>query len=162
LARLGLELLKVLEGLAGGAAGALDTPLQLRESFAAARGGLTEGVLWVGTVVFLVIVGPDLGFGGAEAAFEPLAVDEIVKDGTGFGGGGVVVVVVFLDELFEVREFLRWKEEGLCVDSGFEGIHGRDSFTCDRGGAGGFLGVAAISFDLLDGGHMDSSYFEGI
>ena len=44
----GLELLEVLEGLAGGAAGALDAPLELGEGFAAAGGGLTEGVLLVG------------------------------------------------------------------------------------------------------------------
>ena len=153
----GLELLEVLKGLAGGAAGALDAPLELGEGFAAAGGGLTERVLGVGTVVFLVVVGPDLGFGGAEAALEPLAVDQVVDEGAGFGGGGIVVVVVFLDELLQVCEFFGGEEERLGVDAGFEGIHGGGGFACDRGGAGGFLRVTAVGFDLPLGGHRDSS-----
>jgi hypothetical protein len=104
---LGLELVEVLEGLAGGAAGALDTPLELGEGLAAAGGGLTERVLGVGLKVFLVVEGPHLGFGNTEPALEPLAVDEVVHEGSGFGGGGIVGVVVFLDELLEVCEFLR-------------------------------------------------------
>jgi hypothetical protein len=123
----------------------------LGEGLAAAGGGLTEGVLGVGPVVLLMVVGPELGFGGAEAAFQPLAVNEIVKDGAGFGCSGVVVIVVFLDELLEVREFLGWEEERFCMDAGFEGIHGGDGFACYRGGAGGSLGVTPIRFDLFEG-----------
>jgi hypothetical protein len=149
----GVELLKVLKGLTGGATGALDAPLELGEGFAAAGGGLTEGVLRVGPVVFLVVVGPDLGFGGTQAAFEPLAVYEVVDEGSGLGGGGIVALVVFVDELLEVGEFLGGEYEGFGVDAGFEGIHGGDGFACDRGGAGGFLRVAAVGFDLAKGGH---------
>jgi hypothetical protein len=57
----------------------------------------------------------------------------------------------------------------------FEGIHGRGGFASDRGGAGGFLGVTAVRFDLTQSGHrglrspsfarMDKpgglSYFDG-
>ena len=153
----GLELLEVLKGLAGGAAGTFHAPLELGEGFAAVGGGLTERVLGVGPVVFLVVVGPDLGFGGAQAALEPLAVDEVVDEGSGFGGGGVVALVVFVDELLEVGEFLGGEEEGFGVDAGFEGIHGGDGFACDRGGAGGFLRVAAVGFDLTLGRHMGNS-----
>ena len=43
---LGLELVEVLKGLAGGAAGALDAPLELAEGFGlAAGGGLAEGIV---------------------------------------------------------------------------------------------------------------------
>jgi len=63
-----LELLKVLQCLAGGAAGTFHAPLKLGEGFAAVGGGLAEGVLGVGAVIFLVVVGPDLGFGGAVSA----------------------------------------------------------------------------------------------
>ena len=85
-------MLEILKGLAGGAAGALDAPLELGEGFAAAGGGLTEGVIGVGPVVFLVVVGPDLGFGGAQATLEPLAVDQIIDKGSGFGCGGIVAL----------------------------------------------------------------------
>jgi hypothetical protein len=78
-------LFEILEGTFAGAAGALGAPLQLGEGFSPAGGGLTEGVLVVGTEFPLVIVGPELGFGGAEAAFEPLAIDEVVDEGAGFG-----------------------------------------------------------------------------
>jgi len=149
----GMELLEVLKGLARGATGALDAPLELGEGFAAAGGGLTEGVLRVRPVGFLMVVCPDLGFGGTEAAFEPLAVNEVVHEGAGFGGAGIVALVVFVDELLEVGEFLGGEDEGLGVDAGFEGIHGGGGFACDRGGAGGFLRVAAVRFDLTKGRH---------
>ena len=106
-----LELLEVLQGLAGGAARALDAPLELGEGFAAVGGGLTEGVFGVGTVVFLVVVGPDLGFGGAQAALEPLTIYKVVDQGAGFGGGWIVALVVFVDELLEVGEFFGGEDE---------------------------------------------------
>jgi hypothetical protein len=145
--------LEVLQGLTGGAAGALDAPLELGEGFAAAGGRLTEGVLRVGTVVFLMVVGPDLGFGGTQAALKPLAIYKVVDEGAGFGGGGIVALVVFVDELLEVGEFFGGKDKGLGVDAGFEGVHGGGGFACDRGGAGGFLRVATVGFDLAKGGH---------
>jgi hypothetical protein len=68
-----------------------------------------------------------------------------------------VTLVVFVDQLFEVGEFFGGEEEGFGVDAGFEGIHGRGGFACGRGGAGGFLRVATVGFDLADRGHMDNS-----
>jgi hypothetical protein len=93
----GLELVQVLEGLAGGTAGTFHAPLKLGEDFAAVGGGLTERVLGVGSEAFLIGVGPELGFGGAQAAFEPLAVDEVVHESPGFGSGGMVALVVLVD-----------------------------------------------------------------
>ena len=147
-------MLEVLKGLAGGAAGTLDAPLELGEGFAAVGGGLTEGIFGVGAVVFLVVVGPDLGFGGAQAALEPLTIYKVVHEGAGFGGGGIVAGVVFVDELLEVSELLGREDEGFRVDAGFEGIHGGDGFACDRGGAGGLLRVTAVRFDLTLRGHV--------
>jgi hypothetical protein len=91
----------------------------LGEGFAAAGSGLTEGVFEVGFEPLLVIVCPELRFGGAQTALEPLGVDVFVHEGSGFGSGGTVAVVVFLDELLQVREFFRGEEEGLGVDAGF-------------------------------------------
>ena len=80
---------------------------------------------------------------------EPLAADEVVEEGTGFGGGGKVVLVVLVDEQFEIGELFGGEDEGFGVDAGFEGIHRGGGFASDRGGAGGFLGVAAVSFYLM-------------
>jgi hypothetical protein len=114
-----------------------------------------------------------LSFGGAVAAEEPLAVDDLIEVEAGFGGVGEVALVVVVDELLEVGKFLGREDEGLGVDAGFEGIHGGGGFACDRGGAGGFLRVAAVGFDLTKGGHSwitpneappqtDKMYFRGV
>src|ERR1035437_2628115 len=87
------------------------------------------------------------------AARRPLTVDEIVDEITGFGGGGEVALVVLVDELLEVGEVFGGEDEGFGVDAGFEGVHGGDGFACDRGGAGGLLGVTAVGFYLTDGRH---------
>ena len=97
-------------------------------------------------------VSPSLGFGGAEAAESPLAVDEVVDEAAGIGGSGLVVVEVG-DELIEIGEVFGGEDEGFGVDAGFEGVHGGDGFACDRGGAGGFLGVAAVGFYLTGSRH---------
>ena len=80
--------------------------------------------------------------------------DEIVDQEAGFRGDGLVVPAILFDELFEIGEFLGGEDEGLGVDAGFEGVHGRDGFACDRGRAGGFLGVTTIRFDLTQCRHM--------
>ena len=68
-----------------------------------------------------------------------------------------MALVVFVDELLEVGELFGGENEGLGVDAGFEGIHAGDGFACDRGGAGGFLRVTTIRFDLTKGRHMSDS-----
>src|ERR1035438_6382005 len=102
---------------------------------------------------FLVGIFKELGFGDAEAAEGPLAADEVVEEEAGFGGGGVVALVVVVDKLLEVGEFLGGQDEGFGMDAGFEGVHGGSGLACDRGGAGGFLGVTTIGFYLTKSGH---------
>ena len=63
------------------------------------------------------------------------------------------MAVELFDELFEPDEVFRGEDEGFGVDAGFEAVHGGDGLACDRGGAGGFLGVTAIGFNLMDGRH---------
>src|SRR5258708_6533359 len=103
-----------------------------------AQRGLRRGAIFA-----VVLVLPHLGFGGAVAAEEPLAMDELVDGEAGFGGGGGVAVVVLGDELLEVGELFGGEDEGLGVDAGFQGVHGRGGFACDGGGAGRLLCVAA-------------------
>jgi hypothetical protein len=62
-----------------------------------------------------------------------------------------VALVVLVDELLEVGEYLGGEDEGFGMDAGFEGVHEGSGLTCDRGGAGGFLGVTDDSL-LFDEG----------
>ena len=62
-----------------------------------------------------------MGFGGAEAAQGPLAVDEVIDEGAGVGGGGAMVLVVVFDELFEIGELFGVQDKGFGVDAGFIG-----------------------------------------
>ncbi len=111
---------------------------------------MAEGVLLGPPGGVTVLVFPGLSFGGVESTEGPLAVDEIIEEEAGLGGGGLVVVVILFDELFEVGELFGGEDEGFGVDAGFEGIHGRDGFACDRGGAGGFEGVTPVGFNLSE------------
>jgi hypothetical protein len=149
-------LFEVLEGALAGTAGAVEAPLELAEGFGLVAGDLTEGIFVMGLEAVLVVVCPKLGFGGAEAALEPLAVDEVVDEGAGFGGGGMVALVVLGDEELEIGESFGREDEGFGVDAGFEGVHGGSGLACDRGGAGGFLGIAAVGFYLTESRHGGS------
>ena len=166
---LGLEFFEFLEGALAGAAGAVEAPLELAEGFGLVAGDLTEGIFVIGLEGVLVVVCPKLGFGGAEAALEPLAVDEVVDEGAGFGGGGMVALVVFVDQEFEIGDLFGREDEGFGVDAGFESIHGGGGLARDGGRAGGLLGITAVGFYLTECGHrvapvMDRpgglSYFE--
>jgi hypothetical protein len=70
--------------------------------------------------------------------------------------GEAVALVILVDELLEVGEIFGGEDKGFGVDAGFEAVHGGDGFACDRGGAGRFLGVAAVGFYLTLGGHGGS------
>jgi len=107
----GFHLFEVLEGALAGTAGAIDAPLELAEGFGLATGGLTEGEFVVGGPGVLVVERPELGFGGMETALEPLAADEVVEEGAGFGGGGMVVLVVLVDEELEIGEFFGGEDD---------------------------------------------------
>jgi hypothetical protein len=151
-----LEFGEGIESTPAGAAGGIEAVLKFGEGGGVAGGGLSEGVLLGVAVLVVVLVSPGLGFGGAEAAESPLAVDEVVDEAAGIGGGGAVVVVEVGDELVEVGEVLGGEGEGFGVDAGFKSVHGRCGFACDRGGAGGLLGIAAVSFNLPESRHRGS------
>ena len=101
-----------------------------------------------------MLEGPHFGFDAVEAAEGPLAADQIVEEAAGLGGSGLVALVILVDEELEVGEVLIGEEEGLGVEAGFQGVHGGGGLACGRGGAGRFLGVAAVGLDLAEGGHM--------
>jgi hypothetical protein len=153
---LGLEFFEFLEGALAGAAGAVEAPLELAEGFGLVAGGLAEGIFVMGLEGVLVVVCPKLGFGGAEAALEPLAVDEVVDEGAGFGGNGVVALVVLVDQEFEISELFGGENEGFSVYAGLESIHGGGGLARDGGRAGGLLGITAVGFYLTESGHGGS------
>jgi len=139
-----------------GAAGSIDAPLELGEDARVVVAGVSEGQGFGGVGVLLVLVLPELGFGSAEAAKSPLAVDKLIDEEASFGGVGAVVLVILVDELVEVGLILGGENEGIGVDAGFEGVHGGGGFAGDRGRAGRVLGIATVGFNLTDGGHGGS------
>jgi len=147
-------LLEGFEGAIAGAASGIGTVLEFGEGGGVLAGRLPERVVLFYAIGVLLLVGPHLGFDAVEAAEYPLTADEVVKEAAGFGGGWVVALVILIDEELEVGEFLVGEEEGLGVETGFQGVHGRGGLACGRGGAGGFLGVAAVGLDLAEGGHI--------
>jgi hypothetical protein len=102
----GFELLEGVEGAIEGAAGGIDAPLELAEGLVLVHAGLAEGKIVFRGEGFLMGIFKELGFGGAEAAEGPLAADDFIEHDAGFGGGGMVALVVLVDELLEVGEFL--------------------------------------------------------
>jgi len=64
-----------------------------------------------------------------------------------------VALVVLVDELLEVGEFLGGEDEGFGMDAGFEGVHGGSGLTCDRVGPVDFWALPTIRFYLTKGGH---------
>jgi len=102
----GLEFFESFEGAVIGAPCSIDAVLEFGEGGRVAGGGFSEGVLLFVGVGALSLVLPHLGFGGAVAAEEPLAVDDLIEVEAGFGGVGEVALVVVVDELLEVGEFL--------------------------------------------------------
>jgi hypothetical protein len=126
----------------------------LAEGLGVLHAGLAEGKIVFLGEGFLVGIFKELGFGGGEAAEGPFAANKVVEEDAGFGGGGVVAVIELGCELLEVGEVLGGEDEGLGVNAGFEGVHGGSGLACDRGGAGGFLGVTTIGFYLTESGHV--------
>ncbi len=117
-------------------------------------GGLSKDELLIFVEGNVVLEGPHFCFGAVEAAEKPLAADEVVNEAAGLGGGGVVELVILVDEALEVGELFGGEEEGFGVEAGFEGAHGGGGLACDRGGAGGLQGVAAVGFNLAESGHI--------
>src|ERR1017187_6228508 len=147
------EFFEGLKGAEAGAAGGVEAVLEFGEGVGVGGDGLAEGELLRFVVGVFGLVLPRLGLGDVEAAEGPLAADEVVDETAGIGGGGAMVLVVVFNELFEVGKFLGREDEGFGVEAGFEGVHGGRGLACDRGGAGGFQGVAAVGFYLTERGH---------
>jgi hypothetical protein len=149
----GLDLAEVVEGAMEGALEALAAALQAGEGLLGADEGDAEDSVFGTFVEIRQVVFPEVGFGLAEAAEEPLGIDEDVDEGALGGGLGLVVEEVLGGQGVEGRGVFATDDLGLRVDAGFQGILGRGGLALSGARAGGFPGVQAVGLDLLLGCH---------
>jgi hypothetical protein len=124
----------------------VDAALEAREVVAVVAEGLGGGD-------FENRILPHLALDSAEAAEEPLAIDEGIDEHALFGRSGREALVVFAGEVFELRDGFAGDGLGSGVDAGFEGVHGGVGLALDNAGSGGFLCVEAIGCELFLGCH---------
>lgn len=149
----GLETLEFAEGVAVVAVGAVDAALETGEEFVVLVDGLGEFDIFSGLVDAFGAFFPELGFADAEAAEEPLVVDEGVDEHALLGCGGVEAVVIFGGEDLEVGGAFAVDDLGFGVDSGFECVLRRAALAFGGARAGGIARVEAIGLDLFESCH---------
>jgi len=153
-AALGLETLEFLDAVELGFAGGVDAALEADLVLGGVAEGFAEFVLVaVGMEVGLHFVFEEVGFDAEEALEEPGVADDAVEDGALHGGGGLVVAVEGVGEVFEGVFVFAGDDGEFGIDAGLERVQARDGLTCVGGGAGGFLCVFAVGFDLFLSGH---------
>ena len=132
-----LETLKLAEGVTVVALGGVDAALESREVVAIVAKSFGEGD-------FENRILPHLAFDSAEAAEEPVAIDEGIDEHALFGRSGTEALVIFVGEGFELRDGFTGDGLRSGIDSGFEGVHGGVGLALDGAGSGGFLCVETI------------------
>ena len=137
------------------AAGGIDAALEAGKLLGTAGKGLAQEAFRfrLPDVQFLHFALPELGFGLAEAAEEPLAIDEGIDQEALLGGGGLPTLLVFGGEGLELGRVLAADDLRFGVNAGLNGVEAGDGLALDGAWAGGFLCVETVRFDLLDGGH---------
>jgi hypothetical protein len=95
------------------------------------------------------LVFPEMGFGFAETAEQPLGIDEDIDEGSLGGGLGLVVEEVLSRQGVEGRWVLATDDLRLGVDARFQGILGGGGLALSGAGTGRFLGVQAVGLDLF-------------
>jgi hypothetical protein len=155
LAALGIQVLEFFEGAVVVAVGGIDAALEAGELLATTAEGHAQEMLRVRfpDFRFLHFAVPELGFGLAEAAEEPLAIDEGIDQEALLRGGGLPTLPVFGGEGLEFGRVLAADDLRFGVNAGLGGVEAGDGLALDGAWAGGVLGVETIRFDLLDCGH---------
>jgi hypothetical protein len=136
----------------GAVVGALDAVAAALEAGEALRGtleGSAEHFVRVTVCDTRELVFPEVGFDFAEAAEQPLGIDEDIDEGALDGGLGLVVEEVLSRQGVEARGVLATDDLGLGVDARFQGILGRGGLALGGAGTGGMLGVHAVGLDLV-------------
>lgn len=155
IAALGFQALEFFQGAVVVAAGGIDAALEAGKLLATAGEGVAQealGFRFPG-FQFLHFAFPEVGFGLAEAAEEPLAIDESIDQEALLRGGGLPTLLVFGGEGIEFGGVLAANDLRFGVNAGFEGVEAGDSLALDGSWAGGVLRVEAIGLNLLCGGH---------
>jgi hypothetical protein len=165
-----LQLTEFFEGGAVGALQGVETGLEAEETFLEGFEAVGEGVLplenpeapffFEVVVAFLKMVGVEVGFGEAEAADEPLVVDEGIDKVALAGGDGEELSVVFGGELGEGRGVFAADDVGFGMKAGLERVHAGGGFSGVGAGAGGFLRITAIREDLGFSWHKKTQAFD--
>jgi len=152
----GPEAIEFLEGALEVALEGIETALEAGEGFVAAIEGATEVVGVVAVAVFVDVGVPEAGFGAAEAAENPLGMDGDVEESLLLGGIGLKLGVEGGGEVLEIGLAFTDDDLGLGVEAGLGVVEGGGGFARRCAGAGGFLGIAAIGFNLEFGRHRRS------
>ena len=155
LAALGIQALEFFEGAVVVAVGGIDAALEAGKLLATVVEAQAQEALRVRfpDLRFLHFALPELGFGLAEAAEEPLAIDEGIDQEALLGGSGLPTLLVFGGEGLEIGGVLAANDLRFGVNAGLDGVEAGDGLALDGARAGGFLCVETIRFDLLNGGH---------
>jgi hypothetical protein len=149
----GLQACEAGKGAVEVAGTGIDAALEAGEGFRLGGCGLGERAVLVGVQPVLLVKDPELGLGFMEAAEEPIGVDEGIDEAALLGSGGLEALEIFGGEGFEIGGIFAGNDERLGVDAGLQRIHAGGGLAADRARAGGFLGVAAVGFELFEGGH---------
>ena len=138
------------------ALGGINAALDTGEGLDVGAVDVAEGEVWVEMTAFFVpvpVIAPDLGFGFAQAAEEPLAVNQSVDQGALLGRGSLKTVMVFGGERFERLGVFAADDLGGGVNAGLESVHAGNGFAFERARTGGFFRVEAVGLYLFDGRH---------
>ncbi len=146
------EAAQVVKSTVEGALGGIDAALEEMERMIRAGGDVAErGVLIESVEGFRGVgelVGPELGFGAAEAAELPIGANEVVDEGAFGGSGGLPLEVIVAGEGFQFAGILAGDDLRFGLYAGFESVKARDGFSFGRARARGLLRVSTVSFDL--------------
>ncbi len=159
-----LEVLEDSEVAEVHAVSAFDAALKAAEGLEGVLIGMAEGgivldglveVLGVSKVVVEAfdLVLPELGFDAAEAALGPLGGDEGIDQRALVGVGGPVVEQEFGGKGLEFAGIFAANDVRPGVDAGFEGVQRGGGFAFGGSGAGRFLGITAVGFNLTESRH---------
>jgi hypothetical protein len=128
-----------------------DAALNQDQTVAQAVVAVGEGLGFLEVVPLAAMVDlgvPELAFGGAHAAEEPVGMKELIDESDLTGASRPAGGRVRGGEVIEHKRVFAVDEEGLRVEAGFDGVPGGRCFTGRGAGSGGFLRIAAIRFDL--------------
>jgi hypothetical protein len=126
----------------------IETALQMGEGGGFVIEGAGEVVGVDASAIFVDDAVPEASFAAAQAAGDPLGVDEYVDEEALVGRAGLKTGVEFGGEVFEIGLAFADDDFGCGVDAGGGVIDAGGGFSGNGSGAGGFLRIAAIRFDL--------------